>query len=837
MARDCAFVCQLASGFHARPASALEQATRRFAAELTLHNERTGALANAKSVLGIVGLDIRHGDGCRIVCEGPDEYEAAEALTRFVTDELLRADAAMPPVPSSAALPLPRLLEQAHATVLRGSPVVRGIGHGGAMRVHGFVIPEPLVSARTDDPHAEWERLQDALRALDAQYEAELAVDGTGVAAEVLRAHQAIARDPALAEHLQRSVRQHQLGAAGAIVAAEANFAAMLAASESAPLRERALDVRDVCRQLFEAMYGANHASAPRPLTCDTVCIAENLTPREFLSLDRRFLQGLVLEHAAATSHTIVLARSFGVPTLSGVAGLRATVSDGDDVTVDADLGVLVTRGNAATRRYYAMERARIAGRRERLLRAAAKPAATSDGRIVEIGVNVATGAEAAAAVSAGADGIGLFRTELLFMHRGDAPSEDEQFEDYRRALAGAAGKPVIIRTLDIGGDKPIAYLRLPREENPFLGFRAVRMYARFEDVVRTQLRALVRASAFGNLKVMVPMVSRLDEAEYVRRLISEEQARCAAAGVAFDASMQVGAMVEVPSMAYQMAQFSRVFDFFSIGTNDLLQYFSAVDRGNQTVAHLHDPLSPAFLQLLRQIVDGAHAAGRWVGMCGELAGDAQALPLLVGLGLDELSMAASRVAETKAAVQSLGAAQCRALVATAIECATSRDVAAAVESFDGWRPVPLITPDLVVVDADCDSREEAIKAVVDRLYVTGRTDHPRDVEAAVWQREAVYSTAFGHGFAIPHCQSDALKANSLVILRTRQPVAWESLDGQPVSVLLLLAIRSAEHATAHLKILASLSRKLMHASTREQVLCEQDPAALCRYLMECVGE
>jgi fructose-specific PTS system IIA-like component len=731
---------------------------------------------------------------------------------------------------------LPRLLDRANAELLRGTSVVPGIGRGRIVRLNTLVIPEALLHEPASSPDAVIAQLDEGLRVLDQQYDEQLAAGSGGVAAAVLEAHQAIARDPALHEYLVATARQAGGSAAAAIAAAEAHFSAMLVDSGSLLLRERALDIRDVCNQLFNQIYfGGEHHERTR-LTTDSVCIADNLTPGEFLALDRNFLNGLVLSHSASTSHTIVLARSFGIPTLTGVAGLGNPALDGREVIIDADLGVLVTEETPAVRRYYELEDARLAGRHERLSQSANKPAATSDGCRLEIGANIATAAEAAPAFAAGADGIGLFRTEMLFVNRDDPPGEEEQFEEYRQALAAASGKPVIIRMLDIGGDKPVPYLRLPKEENPFLGFRAVRMYPEFHSLVRTQVRALVRASAFGQLKVMVPMISRLDEVAWVRQVIIKEQARCAAAGIAHDPVMPIGAMVEVPAMAFQLDHFCRVLDFFSIGTNDLLQYFLAVDRTSDRIAGLYEPMAPAFLRLLKKIVDDIHQAGRWVGVCGELGGLARALPLLVGLGVDELSMAAPGIATTKAAVHELIAGSCRTLLDQAITCESEGDVDRLIGTFNGRRPVPLLSPDLMLLDADCATREEAIKTLVDQLYITGRTDDPREVEAAVWQREQVYSTGFGHGFAIPHCKSDAVKANSLAILRLQQPVAWESLDGKPVSVLVLLAIRESDRATSHLKILATLARQLMHEGFRERLVGEQNPDALCRILLEHVG-
>lgn len=838
MALDCAFTCPLPNGVHARPASALEAVTRRFACALTIVNERTGQSANAKSVLGIVGLDIRLDDRCIIAADGSDADDAMAAVSRFVQDEFAGCDdAPLAVVPTAGETPLPPLLAAAHVECLRGTIAVPGIGAGSVVRIGALLIPGAPSDEPAVDADAEWDRVELGLRALDERYESRLAAGHHGgVAATVIEAHHAIARDPAFREFLATAVRTDRQTAARAIAGADAHFGAALAASSSLLLRERALDVRDVCSELYHAIHGGGDRTVRTALTADAVCIADHLTPGDFLSLDRTFLKGLVLAQSSSTSHTIVLARSFGVPTLTGVEGLVDPALDGQTVIVDADLGVLVRSGTPAVDRYYEMERARLGARRARQLQGAGQPATTADGRCLEIGANVASAAEASGAFAAGADGIGLFRTEMLFVNRDRAPDEEEQFEEYRQAMVAAAGKPVIIRTLDVGGDKPIAYLHLPTEENPFLGYRAVRMYPAFEPLVRTQVRAMVRASAFGPLRLMVPMVSRLEEVRWMRRLIAEEQAACAAAGIAHDPAMQVGAMVEVPSMAFQLDHYCRELDFFSIGTNDLLQYFVAIDRTSEQVAGLYDPMAPAFLRLLQKIVDDVHAAGRWVGMCGELAGQPNALPLLVGLGVDELSMAAPGIAAAKAGVRLLDTVSCRALLGEALACATGRDVEDLLAAFDGRSPRPLVTPELVILDAECETREEAVKLLADQLYVTGRTEDPRDIEAAVWQREALYSTAFGHGFAIPHCKTDALKANSLAILRLRRPVAWASLDGEPVSVLVLLAIRQSGGAEAHLKVLATLARRVMHEDFRERLRQEQDPRTLCDYVRECVG-
>ncbi len=826
------FPCPLAGGMHARPASALEQVARAFASDVSLTNDRTGRSANAKSVLGIVSLDILEGDPCSLQAFGPDAGEAVAALTRFVERTLPRVDDVAPaPVAVPGELPLPPVLRRANPAVVRGTPAVPGIGVGRVKTIGGLALPPAIPLSGPADAEADAVRVEEAIERLCAGYDRRLDALDRGVEADVLRAHRSVARDPEFGGTIVSAIRERGRTAAGAIAEAEAAFARMLAATGSVVLRERALDIRDVCRALLREVYGDALPADEVVLAGDSVCVADNLTPGQFLALDRRRLRGLVLAHAGTTSHTVILARNAGIPTLAGVTGLDAGALEGREVAVDADLGALVVELTEDVRRYYDMERRRVERRRRRVRQFIERPAATADHRRLEVAANVGSADEVAAAVANGADGIGLFRTETLFLARPEPPSEDEQFEEYRRAVVDAGGRPVIARTLDVGGDKPLPYLALPREENPFLGYRAVRIYPEFEELFRVQVRALVRASAFGPLKVMIPMVTRLDEVAFVRAIVADEQARAAAAGRPFNPRMPVGAMVEVPSAALMIDHLSRVLDFFSLGTNDLLQYFAAVDRGHARLAALADPLEPSFVRLLHRVVDDAHAHGRRVGLCGDMGGRATYLPLLVGLGLDEISMAAPDIPAMRARIADLSAVAAGAMVERALGASNARDVASLLGTYALWRELPLTDPELVELDADCRTREEAIKAAVDLLSAVGRTDRPREVEEAVWRREETGSTGFGHGFAIPHCKTDAVGASSLAVVRLRSGVDWHAADDQPVRTVILLAVREDAQASAHLRVLASLARRLMHDDFRAALERELDPAALCQLL------
>ncbi len=834
MALEHHFVCPLPNGTHARPASALEEVARGFRSEITLVNGRTGQRANAKNVLAIVGADVRFKDPCRLEVSGPDEGSALPALIAFLRERFAQCDHEAPaPGRPAGELVLPPMLRQAGAALRPGTPLVPGIGRGRLVRAGGFRLPEHLPVNGVTDVAFEHQRLDRALDELIVWYGQRLAAAGPGVEREVLTAHRAMARDLELRETLLAAIGRRRT-AAGAIAEAEAHFSARLTASNNPLLAERRLDVQDICRELLHRIYGAAARLPDLVLTVESIVVAETLTPGQFLALDRHWLRGLVLAQTGATSHTVILARSFCIPTLGGV-NLAGLEGDDREVVVDADLGGLVTALPATVRRYYDLEQARLSGLSRRLRQFATQPAVTADGARLEIAANIGVAGEAELAFAAGAEGIGLFRTEMLFLERAEAPGEEEQYEVYRQALQAAGHRPVVVRTLDAGGDKPLPYLSLPAGENPFLGYRAVRIYPEFEELFRTQIRALVRASAHGNLQVMVPMLATLEEVRWCKRIIAEEQARCAASGVAHDPAMPVGGMIEVPAAVFLLEELCNELDFFSIGSNDLLQYFMAADRLNPRVASLYDPLQPAFLRVLQQIVEVVSARQKPLSLCGEMAAHRRYLPLLVGAGFKKISVASPAIAGLKAELAGLRQGDCRRLFALAHESETAGAVAGHLATFPVQQAAPLIRPELVADGVVAATKAEAIKQVVDLLNISGRAADPRAVEAAVWAREATYSTGFGHGCAIPHCRTDAVQVNSLAVLRLAEGVEWGSLDGQPVRLIILLVVRESDAAGAHMKVFARLARKLMHEPFRAWLAQEKDPDVLCALLREAL--
>ena len=835
MSLEYPFVFPLKNGLHARPASVLRDAANRFHCAVSLRNGRNGRVANAKSVLAMVGAEFRLNDAAVLVTAGDDESAAMAFLRKFLGEEFPSCDEPLPEIKAApGALLVPRMIAESGAVLYRGTPVSRGLALAPVVMMDGLALPSGFAEAATNREE-ECAALTQAVEAVTAEIEERLTAAVNKAERGVLKAHLAVAQDPEFAEKARDIICRDGRTAAAAVLKTARDYADMLMASESLYLRERVLDIRDVAGQLLRKLCGDVSAAAVK-LETAAVVAADMLTPSEFLALDRSLLRGLVLSEGGTMSHTVILARAFGVPCVTGVPDIHQIMRPGRPVLVDAKRGLVIPEPPEAVRHYYELEMRAESLRNDRLATFHSQPGSTGDGRRIEIAANVSSAAEAEAAFAQGAEGIGLFRTEMLFLERAAAPSEEEQYAEYRRAVVAAAGRPVIIRTLDIGGDKPLGYLDLPKEENPFLGCRAVRFYAAQKTLVKTQLRAILRAAAGGNVRLMIPMVGRADELRSVKEILAEAEAELAAAVVEFSRAVGVGVMLEVPAAVFAIAQLAREVSFFSLGTNDLAQYFFAADRSNPAVAELADPLQPEFLQLLKKAVGDAHAANRWIGMCGEMAGREEVAPLLLGLGLDEISMAAPLVPGMKAAVHARQAAECDALLEKALALADAVEVRKLLWTTSGQAgPTSVLHPDIVLLESTARTRGEAIKELVDRLWLAGRTAAADKVEEAIWRREDSYSTGVGFGFAIPHCKSPELTANSIGILKLQTPVDWQSADGQPVRMVLMLAVREADGAEAHIKIFAKLARKIMHEEFRERLLHETNAEAMVSYIRECL--
>ncbi len=830
MSLEFTFACPLPNGLHARPSSHFADVANEFAAECTLTNLRSAAVANAKSVLSLIAADVRLADPCSIRVNGDDEQAACDALRKFVETVLPGCDEALAAVQTDGGS-LPRVLLDANVKWHSGVAVSRGIGQGSVVVIGGVVLPEELRREVAVDPVKERAKVEAALAAVGSKLETAVARNQSATESAVLKAHLAIVGDVSLAQKLHEQVSKGRSAGQAVCDAAEI-FTATLRAAESLYIRERAIDMQDICLQLLEEIYGARFQQPVVTLRAPSVVVAENLAPRQLLALDRKWLKGLVLASAGAMSHTVILARSLGIPTLAGVKDATLVLTPGTEVVVDANRGLIIDEWSAPVQRFYKREWNTLQRRQTTLARFAKATACTVDGQKIDVAANVSSAEELLPAFEQGADGIGVFRTEMLFAGRDSAPSEQEQYEVYAQAARAANGRPVIIRTIDIGGDKPLPYLNLPHEANPFLGYRGVRIYPEHQSLLDAQLRATIRASAHGRIQVMVPMISTLSEVRWFKARVAQIQSALQSEGVNFDTAMPVGIMIEVPSVAFSIDQLCPEVDFFSIGTNDLAQYFFAVDRDNARIASLSNVRHPSFLRMLHQIVNAAQSGGKWIGMCGEMAGDLRQLPLLVGLGLDEISGTASAIPALKAGIAQLSAANCRELLHQAMACQRVDEVDSLLERQQALSTAqPLLNAELVLLDGESECKDEAIREIVDAFYIAERTQNPQQVEAAVWKREAVYSTGLGSGFAIPHCKTDGMASSSIGVLKLKQPIEWGSLDGQPVRVVILLAMRESGANGAHMQVFSKLARKLMHEEFRNAILNATDRESLLAHL------
>ena len=547
-----------------------------------------------------------------------------------------------------------------------------------------YCLVEPDLSfekTTIEDISKETARFQAALAVSKSELEAiqtiaekELGADD----AAIFTAHVLVLNDPELIAPIEDKIKTEKVNAEHALAETTDMFIAMFEAMDNEYMQERAADIRDVTKRVMSHLLGVKMVS-PSTISEEVIIIAEDLTPSDTAQLNRNFVKGFTTDIGGRTSHSAIMARSLEIPAVVGTGEATTRIQDGDIIIVDGLNGKIHINPTSELIAEYENEHKKYEEQKAEWAKLVNEKTLTADGEHVELAANIGTPEDLVGVVNNGGEGIGLYRTEFLYMGRDQLPTEEEQFEAYKKVLQGMGDKPVVVRTLDIGGDKELPYLNLPTEMNPFLGFRAIRLCLEEQDIFRTQLRALLRASTFGNLKIMFPMIATLGEFRQAKTILEEEKQALLAAGTTISETIEVGIMVEIPSTAVQADQFAKEVDFFSIGTNDLIQYTMAADRMNERVSYLYQPYNPAILRLVKMVIDASHREGKWTGMCGEMAGDEIAIPLLLGLGLDEFSMSATSILKARAQIKQLKKSDMVALVEEALEMGTAEEVIEAV--------------------------------------------------------------------------------------------------------------------------------------------------------------
>ena len=499
--------------------------------------------------------------------------------------------------------------------------------------------------------------------------------------AAIFEGHLMILEDEELEDEILDYLRSHKVNASVATSKIIDQQVEMLSEIDDEYLKERAGDIRDIGNRLIKNILGM-HIVDLGDIAEESILVAYDLTPSETAQLNLEKVLGFITDIGGRTSHTSIMARSLELPAIVGTNDVTARVNTGDYLILDAvNNRVYVNPTQAEIDELKTLE-AKLAEEKAELAKLKDLPAVTLDGHKVEVVANIGTIRDCEGAHRNGAEGVGLYRTEFLFMDRDQLPSEEEQFIAYKEVVEAMEGRLVVLRTMDIGGDKELPYLNLPKEMNPFLGWRAVRIALDRREILHAQLRAVLRASAFGKLAVMFPMIISVEEIRELKSVLETLKAELRAEGKAFDENIQVGVMVETPSAAVNAKFLAKEVDFFSIGTNDLTQYTLAVDRGNELISHLYNPMSPSVLGLIKQVIDASHAEGKWTGMCGELAGDERATLLLLGMGLDEFSMSAISVPHIKKLVRHVSYQEAKALADEALQKPISAEIEQLIQAF-----------------------------------------------------------------------------------------------------------------------------------------------------------
>lgn len=507
-----------------------------------------------------------------------------------------------------------------------------------------------------DDIEREQERFQEAIEVTKIQLEEvkEEALEKLGAdKAAIFEAHSMILEDPELITQVDNKIKNEKVNAEAAVKDVIDSFIAIFEAIDDEYMRERAADIRDVGTRVLKNLMGIEIVNLAN-LSEEVILVVHDLTPSDTATMNKEKVLGFVTNIGGRTSHTAIMARSLEVPAIVGLKDITHQVKNGDIIAFDGDEGIGYINPSQELLKEFQEKKEKYEDIRRQLTLLKEKPSITIDGRRVEIAGNIGTPKDVDGVLENGGEGIGLYRTEFLYMNRSNMPTEEEQFEAYKEVLEKMEGKPVIIRTLDIGGDKELPYLDLPKEMNPFLGYRAIRICLDQTEIFKVQLRALLRASVYGNLKIMYPMISSVEEVRAANKILDEVKGELDVANISYSKSLEIGIMIEIPAAAVIGDLLIKEVDFFSIGTNDLIQYTTAVDRMNEKISYLYEPFHPAILRMIKMVIEHAHNGGKWAGMCGEMAGDPKLVPILLGLGLDEFSMSASSILPARKVINEL---------------------------------------------------------------------------------------------------------------------------------------------------------------------------------------
>lgn len=658
------FLITNSTGIHARPSALIASSAKHFKSNIQIINLTTNSKANAKSVVGIMGLEIKQNETVKLIATGVDAQEAIQNLTEVLDIGFEEHEEKSTPIETKV-----KLADEDENT-LAGIPASPGLAVGNIFQIASSEIEvEDIKSIPTQEKPKLENALNNAISELDS-LRSKLTREGNPERAAIFGAHLELLDDPDLIDECMQLIDTGK-SAAFAWKLSYLNHAYRLSKLTNELFAARATDLKDVGRRVLKILVGETDTKVEFPK--NTILIAETLTPSDTANLDKSKVLGFATTTGGATSHVAILARSLGIPALAGINSKALELSPGTQVVIDGDKGVLKLNISDSDLKDIKEQQMAMENEKSQALELAFEPAITKDSIEIEVAANIAGPSDASDALGLGCDGVGLLRSEFLFLERSSAPSENDQLQTYQK-IANAltddkGGRKFIIRTLDVGGDKPLAYMPIPEEENPFLGERGIRVSLNNPEIFKEQLRAILKVKPIAQVRIMFPMISSITELRQAKAILKEEQDKLGIEKV------EVGIMIEVPSAALMAEQLAQEVDFFSIGANDLTQYTLAMDRGHHKLAALADGLHPSILRLIKMTCDGAKKHGKWVGVCGGIASELPAVPILIGLGVTELSVSVPVIPMVKAQVRKLSFSDCESLANQAINLESGKQV------------------------------------------------------------------------------------------------------------------------------------------------------------------
>ncbi len=714
--------------------------------------------------------------------------------------------------------------------LFQGVPVSSGIAIGPAYIYEPETVELP--NGKCEDSILEQERLASATEQAKeelAKLQKKAEEKAGANESEIFGAHALMLADPSLQRATHKLIEDAKLKAETAFFQAGESFAKKLEQIPDELIQQRAIDIRDVVQRVVHILLGVS-ASPFADLKAPVVIYANDLTPSDTIQLDKNLALGIYTQQGSQTSHAAILARSLGIPAVVGGNLNLGDLQNGVSTILDGNSGIILLHPDEETQQKYIEKEKLQAVQMSEVLANAADPAQSADGVRVEVAANIGGVGDAQSALSFGAEGVGLLRTEFLFLERSTMPTEEEQYKAYRDILEAFAPRPVILRTLDVGGDKHLPYFSLPDETNPFLGLRAARLCFEHSELWIPQLRAALRAGYGHKLRLMFPMIANLGEVRRAKSVLEACKEELRKEELLFEEDIEIGIMIEVPSAALNASALALEVDFFSIGTNDLAQYTFAADRMNPTVAEIANPLDPALLRLIKYTIDGAHAHKKWVGMCGELAGDPVAIPILLGMGLDEFSMNPRQIPAAKTLMRQLSVQKCKEIAEIALEQESAEKVIALSQDFvqnqgeDVEENIDLLLSKVILPEAvdfelnGLTNKEEVIEHLAKRLEEAGALESAEGFAAAVYEREKQGPTYMNFQVAFPHGKSASVRQAAVAFGRSEGGIQYDSeFGGGLAKLIFLIAIPEEMQADAYIDVLKRLARLLMQENFRKE--------------------